>query len=81
MMDISKMEWDKAEELKFGQMARNISDFGRKTQPGVSENLYIKMEMNMMDNGCTIKQQVTAFIIAQMVPSMKENGEEICSMG
>lgn len=80
MMVISKETCERAKVRRYGAMGRNMKEIGRKIVPGDTENLSIKMEIDMKVNGCIMRPMVQEYIPAKMAASMKELGEEICNM-
>lgn len=80
MMAISKETCEKAKARRFGVMEPNTREIGKKIALGDMENLFIKMEIYIKDNGCIMRPMVQESTSVRMVADTKELGEEICNM-
>lgn len=80
MMVISKETCEKAKARRFGAMEPNTREIGKKIALGDMENLFIKMEIDIKDNGCIMRPMGQEFTSVRMVADTKELGEEICNM-
>ena len=77
--DTSRGSCEKERAPRSGQTEQDMRAIGKKTVPGVSVNLPIKMGTTTKEIGYTMKPMGLEFTRERMDQAMKEDGEETCS--